>query len=171
MIDHARLTTYLGPGEVLQHHFAFQAANWPRPRLLVALPGGARLVAAQADGEILSLLPAWFKLTDASFAALRSRAVPADVLARLDGLKGKELDRSAFVRALADVLEKGERERWQTSVMNHAAMPGRLELPMPERRRPRRRLAPLRSRLRHRRAGLVRVVAGRGGGAAGPAPG
>ena len=56
LIDHARLTTYLGPGDVLQHHFAFQAANWSERTLRVILPAGARPVAAQADGEILSSL-------------------------------------------------------------------------------------------------------------------
>jgi hypothetical protein len=132
LIDQARLTTYLGPGDMLQHHFAFQAANWPRPRLLLALPPGARPVAALADGEILSLLPARYRLTDASFAALRSRGVPADVLSRLDPLKGKELGRADFTRALAGVLQQDERDRFQNALINQAALTDRLELPMTE---------------------------------------
>jgi hypothetical protein len=133
IIDQARLTTYLGPGDVLQHHFAFQAANWPQPRLLLALPPGARPVAAQADGEILSLLPAWFKLTDAALAGLRSRGVPAEVLARLGAMKDRELGRHAFVQALADVLEQNDRERFQNAILSQGALAEWLELPMPER--------------------------------------
>ncbi len=56
LIDQVRLTTYLGSDDVLQHHFAFQAANWSRGTLSVLLPPGARPVAAQADGEILPAL-------------------------------------------------------------------------------------------------------------------
>ncbi len=55
-IDRARLTTYVGAGGVVQHHFSFQVANWAQRTLPLRLPPHCRPVAVQADGHWLPLL-------------------------------------------------------------------------------------------------------------------
>jgi hypothetical protein len=56
VIDRARLITYLGSGDVLRHHFAFQVSNWKEHSLPVHLPAGSRPLAVRVDGYWLPQL-------------------------------------------------------------------------------------------------------------------
>jgi putative peptide zinc metalloprotease protein len=67
-----------------------------------------------------------FKVTDTALAALRGAGVPDAAVSKLEPLKGKELGRQAFLRALARVLPPEELRRYQDLLLNHAE--GQLEV-------------------------------------------
>lgn len=52
-VERARLLTYASEKGVLHHHFSFQIADWHERTLPLRLPPGARLLAAQVDGQWL----------------------------------------------------------------------------------------------------------------------
>jgi lipopolysaccharide export system protein LptA len=63
-----------------------------------------------------------FRLTDQSFASLSTAGVPAQVIAKLDALKGRNFDtRERFTEALAGVLARDEWTRFQGPVADHAS--------------------------------------------------
>ncbi len=66
-----------------------------------------------------------FKVTAAALGSLRAASVPEAILAKLQALKDVAYSsRDEFSRALARVLNQGERERFRTLVVNRARVPG-----------------------------------------------
>ncbi len=72
--------------------------------------------------KLLSTNPelAWFKLTDQTFASLRSGSVPEAVLVKLNPLKNKELSRAGLVKEISEALNADERKRYQQIILNQA---------------------------------------------------
>jgi Cu/Ag efflux pump CusA len=81
------------------------------------------LAAAQRLQE-RKVFPTWFRLTEQSFEALRAAGVPAEVRARLAGLKDKTFTRAKdFVKALGRSLSAADLDAWRERLEQHAAFP------------------------------------------------
>ncbi len=65
-----------------------------------------------------------YRLSDEALARLRESGIPDNVLAKLNALRVKMLDRKEFVEGLTRGLSRAERERYQALLLKHALVPG-----------------------------------------------
>jgi hypothetical protein len=75
------------------------------------------------DAALDYAVPERYQITDKSLAAMREAHLPEPMVAKLDPLKDKELDRRAFLSALGDRLKKEELDKFERALLTHAALP------------------------------------------------
>jgi hypothetical protein len=78
------------------------------------------LICLPAMHQFVVLQQGRFRLTDESLAALRDAGVPEDVLAKLNPLRDRALDREQFLAELTQLLDPGELRRFQNLVLTHS---------------------------------------------------
>jgi len=109
--------------QVIVSHF--YAADREGLEVMEEFDGGKRPVPLYL---VPGMRPAWFKLTDESFAALSALKLPGSVLAKLKPLKDREFEsREGLRNAVAETIGDDELKLFQAPIMGHAVRRERRE--------------------------------------------